>query len=77
MENLNQTQRRALEVGSKWAQGNIAGLDDAHTRALVASVVETESSGGDLKVRNEQGYFGRYQAGASWLAEAGLIKGVK
>jgi len=75
MENLNQTQRRALEVGTKWAQGPIAGLDDAYTRALVASVVETESSGGDLKARNKEGYFGRYQAGASWLAEAGLIKG--
>lgn len=69
--------QRALATGANYAQGNIGGLDDAHTRALVASTVETESSGGTLNVRNlkEKGYVGRYQAGAAWLADAGLIRG--
>gem|GEM_PF-7114475 len=56
-------------------QGNIAGLDEQHTRALVASTVETESYGGQLDTKNPVGYMGRYQAGASWLAAAGLIEG--
>jgi len=62
-------------VGNKWAQGNIAGLSDAQTRALVASTVATESQGGFLGVVNGAGYMGRYQAGAGWLADAGLING--
>jgi len=54
-------------------QGNIAGLDDANTRRLIASTVLTESNGGDLTITNREGYIGRYQAGASWLADAGYI----
>jgi len=74
---FNQTQEKALTTASQWNQGTIGSLDDAHTRALVASVVETESHGGDLGVRNlsNKGYVGRYQAGARWLADAGLIQG--
>lgn len=67
--------RRAMETGADYKQGNIAGLDDAHTRALVASTASTESAGGKLDVVNSAGYMGRYQAGAGWLADAGLIKG--
>lgn len=67
--------RRAMETGADYKQGNIAGLDDAHTRALVASTAATESAGGKLDVVNSAGYMGRYQAGAGWLADAGLIKG--
>ncbi|WNL46986.1 peptidoglycan-binding domain-containing protein [Dyella sp. BiH032] len=64
---------RAVATAQDYHQGNIAGLDDAMTRRLVASVVMTESSGGDLAVTNKQGYVGRYQAGAGWLADAGYI----
>jgi hypothetical protein len=39
-------ENRALTVGNKWSQGNIAGLSDQQTRALVASTVATESKGG-------------------------------
>ncbi|RNM07455.1 mannosyl-glycoprotein endo-beta-N-acetylglucosamidase [Dickeya undicola] len=67
--------QRALVTGSTYKQGNIEGLDDAHTRALIASTAATESAGGKLDIRNSAGYLGRYQAGASWLAEAGLIAG--
>jgi len=67
--------RRAMETAADYRQGNIAGLDDAHTRALVASTAETESHGGKLDVVNSAGYMGRYQAGAAWLADAGLFKG--
>lgn len=67
--------RRAMETGADYKQGNIAGLDDTHTRALVASTAATESAGGKLDVVNSAGYMGRYQAGAGWLADAGLIKG--
>lgn len=67
--------RRAAETAQAYSAGNIAGLDDAQTRALVASTVLTESSGGKLDIVNPQGYMGRYQAGASWLSSAGLMKG--
>lgn len=66
---------RALETGKAYSAGNIGGLDDAQTRALVASTALTESAGGKLGVVNKLGFAGRYQAGAGWLADAGLIKG--
>ncbi len=66
-------QLRAVETAKGWNQGNIAGLDDAMTRRLVASTALTESSGGDLRVTNSAGYVGRYQAGAGWLVDAGYL----
>jgi len=74
---FNQQQNKALATAAQWNQGTIGHLDEAHPRALVASVVETESSGGNLTARNlgDKGYVGRYQAGARWLADAGLING--
>lgn len=66
---------RALQTAADYKQGNISGLDDAHTRELVASTALTESAGGKLGVVNSAGYLGRYQAGAGWLADAGLIRG--
>ncbi|NMM13590.1 MAG: hypothetical protein HHJ17_08650 [Rhodoferax sp.] len=66
---------RAKKTGDAYTAGNIGGLNDAQTRALVASTALTESSGGKLGVVNQAGYVGRYQAGAGWLADAGLIKG--
>lgn len=66
---------RSIQAGADYRQGNIAGLDDVHTRQLVASTAMTESGGGKLGVVNPAGYMGRYQAGAGWLADAGLIKG--
>jgi len=65
--------QRAVATANAYHQGNIAGLDQAETRRLVASTVLTESSGGDLAVTNRQGYVGRYQAGAGWLVEAGYV----
>jgi hypothetical protein len=67
--------RKAVQTAQNYSAGNIAGLDDAHTRALVASTALTESGGGQLDIVNKQGYMGRYQAGASWLSSAGLMKG--
>lgn len=67
--------RRAAETAQNYSAGNIAGLDDAQTRALVASTLLTESGGGQTDIVNKQGYIGRYQAGASWLSSAGLMKG--
>ena len=64
---------KAVATAENYSQGNIAGLDDAATRRLVASTVLTESHGGDLAVVNSLGYVGRYQAGAAWLADAGYI----
>jgi hypothetical protein len=66
---------RARKTGDAYSAGNIGGLNDATTRALVASTALTESGGGKLDVVNSAGYMGRYQAGAGWLADAGLIKG--
>lgn len=68
-----QEQTRAVETARNWGRGDIAGLDDASTRRLVASTVLTESSGGDLRVTNSAGYVGRYQAGAGWLVDAGYV----
>lgn len=65
--------QQAVATADAYRQGNIAGLDQAATRRLVASTVLTESSGGDLAVTNAQGYVGRYQAGAGWLVEAGYV----
>lgn len=71
----SKAEKRAYETGSDYAAGNIGNLSDAQTRALVASTALTESGGGKLDVVNKAGYMGRYQAGAEWLADAGLIKG--
>lgn len=66
---------RAFNTGADYKAGNIGGLDEAHTRGLVASTAMTESGGGKLDAMNKQGYMGRYQAGAGWLADAGLMRG--
>jgi peptidoglycan hydrolase-like protein with peptidoglycan-binding domain len=63
----------AVATAQAYKQGNIAGLDDAMTRRLVASTAMTESNGGNLTITNKQGYVGRYQAGAGWLVDAGYI----
>lgn len=63
----------AVATAQAYHQDNIAGLDDAMTRRLVASTVMTESNGGNLTITNKQGYVGRYQAGAGWLADAGYV----
>lgn len=67
----------AVATAQSYHQGNIAGLDDAMTRRLIASTVMTESNGGDLVITNRQGYTGRYQAGAGWLADAGYVDQAK
>lgn len=64
---------KAVATACEYQQGNIAGLDDATTRRLVASVVLNESRGGDLAITNHAGFVGRYQAGATWLAAASYI----
>ena len=68
---------KAAATAQAYSQGNIAGLDDAMTRRLIASTVMTESNGGDLSITNKQGYVGRYQAGAGWLADAGYVDSAK
>lgn len=68
--------QRSLETGAQYSAGNIGGLSDQQTRALVASTAMTESSGGNPRIINPtNGFMGRYQAGAGWLSDAGLIKG--
>lgn len=66
-------QEKAVATAMQYGQGDIAGLDDTMTRRLIASTVFTESNGGDLAISNKQGYIGRYQAGAAWLADAGFV----
>jgi hypothetical protein len=67
------TRERAVATAYEYQQGTIAGLDDTTTRRLIASVVFSESRGGDLAVTNHAGFVGRYQAGASMLAESGYV----
>jgi len=64
---------KAVATAYEYQQGNIAGLDDATTRRLVASVVLNESRGGELAITNRAGFVGRYQAGATWLAAASYV----
>ncbi len=56
-----------------YTQGNIATLDDAMTRRLIASTVLTVSRGGDPATSDRLGFVGRYRAGADFLAEAGYV----
>lgn len=65
--------QQAVATADEYQQGNIATLDDATTRRLIASTVMTESHGGDLAASNRLGFVGRYKAGAEFLAEAGYI----
>lgn len=67
------TREKAVATAYEYQQGNIAGLDDSTTRRLVASVVLNESRGGDLAITSNAGFVGRYQAGATWLADAGYV----
>ncbi len=70
---MAQNPERSVATANEYAAGNIGNLDDAWTRRLVASVVDTESSGGNLRADNGYGYYGRYQGGAGWLVDAGLV----
>ena len=63
----------SVRTATDYHAGTIASLDDAWTRRLIASVVDTESSGGKLTADNGVGYYGRYQGGAGWLTDAGLV----
>ena len=65
---------RALDTASRYHYSPITGLDEAHTRALVASLSITFSSRVGLSTVDQAGYLGRYAAGPSWLVGAGLIK---
>jgi len=64
---------KAVATAFEYQQGNIAGLDDATTRRLVASVVLHKSRGGELDLTHPAGFVGRYQAGATWLATAAYV----
>jgi peptidoglycan hydrolase-like protein with peptidoglycan-binding domain len=64
-------------TANEYSQGDIEGLSDYGTRRLIASTVFTESNGGDLSIANTAGYIGRYQAGATWLADAGYVDTAK
>ena len=63
----------SVRTATDYHAGTIGNLDDAWTRRLIASVVDTESSGGNLRADNGVGYYGRYQGGAGWLTDAGLV----
>jgi hypothetical protein len=65
--------QQAVATAHEYQQGNIATLDDAMTRRLIASIVMSESHGGDLAATNRLGFVGRYKAGAEFLAEAGYV----
>lgn len=67
--------QQAAAVARAYDQGDIASLDDATTRRLVASTVLTAGVGGDAGAIGRFGHVGRYQVGAVWLAEAGCIDG--
>lgn len=65
----------AINVASTWKLGGIGSLSEDETKRFVASVIATESAGGKLDAteRATGAYIGKYQIGASWLADAGFI----
>ncbi len=65
--------QKAVATADDYREGNIASLDDATTRRLIASTAMTLSRGGDSDVVNALGFAGRYRAGAEFLADAGYI----
>jgi hypothetical protein len=65
--------QKAVATARAYQQGNIATLDDAMTRRLIASTVMSESHGGDFDATNRLGFVGRYKAGAEFLAVAGYV----
>jgi len=65
--------QKAVATADAYNAGNIASLDDATTRRLVASTVLSESRGGDADAVDRLGFVGRYKAGASFLAAAGYL----
>lgn len=65
--------QQAVATADTYTQGNIATLDDAMTRRLIASTVLTVSRGGDPAASDRLGFVGRYRAGAEFLAEAGYV----
>lgn len=65
--------QQAVATAHEYQQGNIATLDDATTRRLIASTVMTQSHGGDPAMTDHLGFVGRYKAGAAFLAEAGYV----
>lgn len=65
--------QKAVATADAYNAGNIASLDDATTRRLIASTVLSESRGGDHDVVDRLGFVGRYKAGAAFLAAAGYL----
>ena len=65
--------QKAVATADAYNAGNIASLDDATTRRLIASTVLSESRGGDPDVVDRLGFVGRYKAGAAFLAAAGYL----
>jgi hypothetical protein len=72
---MTDPRQQAADVARAYDQGNIATLDDATTRRLVASTVLSAGVGGDAGAIGRFGHVGRYQVGAVWLAEAGCVDG--
>lgn len=65
--------QKAVATADDYREGNIASLDDATTRRLIASTAMTLSRGGDPDAINALGFVGRYRAGAEFLADAGYV----
>jgi len=55
---------------------SIPGMSDAQAAAFILEVQRTES-GGDPRAENNDGFIGKYQAGAAYLSDAGLINRAK
>ena len=65
--------QKAVATAGTYNAGNIASLDEATTRRLIASTVLSESRGGDADAVDRLGFVGRYKAGAAFLAAAGYL----
>jgi hypothetical protein len=65
--------QKAVATAYDYNQGNIAVVNDDMTRRLIASVVLTESRGGDPELTSRQGFVGSFQHGAQALAKADFV----
>lgn len=70
---VKKDQKIRSESAASYSSGRITGLSQAQTRAYIASLIQSESSGNQRAI-NKYGYSGLYQFGASALADIGLVK---
>ena len=74
---LKGAKAKAYANANRYSSAPILGVSAEGSRRLIASVLATESSGGNYSIvgGTNKSFLGAYQASPGWLADAGYIKG--